>query len=191
MATKRSDEFKKIRKKYDDAKDNGTLTSGDKRKDVYSKQDVTEANKEVKRLWSKVINILDEERMMGHDDLSNSILSLGLSIADVKTMAMDMAKTFEDQDKIETIVKDESRENTVRRRVRRVAGAKGDKGPVLTTIDRLRKENSALHKHAKDKDKELKILAKEIETLKDVFGGIRRTTNIKNLRKVAKNGLSE
>ena len=67
---------------------------------------------------------------------------------------------------------------------------KGDKRPVLTTIDRLRKENSSLHKEANAKDKELKILAKEIETLKDMFGGIKRTRNIKNLKKVATNGLS-
>lgn len=68
--------------------------------------------------------------------------------------------------------------------------AKGDKGVALSIIDRLRKENSSLHKEANAKDKELKILAKEIETLKDVFGGIGRTRNIKNLKKVATSGLS-
>lgn len=67
---------------------------------------------------------------------------------------------------------------------------KGDKGAALNIVDRLRKENSSLHKEANSKDKGLKILAKEIQTLKDVFGGVKRTSNIKNLRKVAKSGLS-
>ena len=121
MAIKRSDEFAAIRKKYDDAKDNNTLTNGYKRKGAYSEQDVKEANKEVKRLWSKIIRLLDDNRMMGNDDLSKTMLSLGLSIADVKTMATDMAETLENQDRTEELVRDESRENTVKRRVRRVA----------------------------------------------------------------------
>lgn len=119
--SQKNDRFAKIRKRYDAAKENGTLTNGYKRKGAYSEQDVTEANKEVKKLWSKVIRLLDDNRLMGNDDLSRSMLLLGLSIADVKTMAMDMAGTLESQDRTETLVENESREETVKKRVRSIA----------------------------------------------------------------------
>lgn len=121
MAKKRSDGLAEIRKQYDDAKKHGTLTNGNKRKGVYSKQDVKDANKEVKKLWSGVIGSLDKNRMMGDDKFSQDMLRLGLSVADVKTMAMDMARTLESQDKAEALVEDESREETVKKRVRSVA----------------------------------------------------------------------
>ena len=117
---KRSDEFASIRKRYDNAKERGTLTNGWKRKGAYSEQDVIEISKEIKDLWSKMITSASDTSLM-HGKSSEDFLRLGLAINDIKTMAKDMATTLENQDRTETLVEEESREEIVKKRIRSVA----------------------------------------------------------------------
>jgi len=117
MSKHRSDRFKEIKKRHEESKELGILTNGWQRRGAYSEQDVDELNEDLKEIWSRIISALERSRMIHDEKFSEDMLLLGLSIADIKTVAKDMAITLENQSRL-GLDEDDTRENIVAGRVR-------------------------------------------------------------------------